>query len=66
MSLAQVRLEYHHYEDAAFFKGRLAVMRTFGQTPRLYFTGAMRDLLETRARENIANEIARLEAAVGS
>ena len=59
----RVRLEYHQYDDAAFRKGRPAVMKTFLEHDPLYFTTAMRSALEARARANVAAEIAQLSSS---
>ncbi|MHA6523154.1 DUF4031 domain-containing protein [Tessaracoccus sp. G1721] len=57
-----VRLDYAHVDDDAWRVGRAAVLRSLlGQDP-LYRTVAGRDLWEARARANLADELARLDA----
>jgi predicted metal-dependent HD superfamily phosphohydrolase len=56
----QVRKEYAHVPDAAFAAGRKAVLESFLDEPNLYHTDYFRQHLESKARDNIACEIARL------
>jgi predicted metal-dependent HD superfamily phosphohydrolase len=58
----QIRAEYAHVDDAAFRRGRAAVLAGFQARPRLYLTQAFHDALEQRARENLRLSFARLHA----
>lgn len=58
----QVRAEYAHVPEAAYRTGRATVLAGFAARPRIYGTQPYRVALETRARDNIANAIARLQA----
>ena len=55
-----VRAEYAHVADAEFAAGRGSILR--GYLARPYVTAAARGLWEARAQENLANEIACLDA----
>lgn len=55
-----VRYEYAHVPEADYRSGRTRVLQKFLDRPQLYFTGAMRDRFEERARHNLALEIAAL------
>ncbi len=57
-----VRHEYSHVDDGAWKAGRTAVLTSFLAQPHLYFTNTMRTQRETRARANIAAELASLSA----
>ena len=57
---AGVRHEYAHVPGAAFRAGRARVMRHFLDAEAIYPDAAFRARLETRARFNIAREIAAL------
>jgi predicted metal-dependent HD superfamily phosphohydrolase len=52
-----IRAEYAHVPDQAFRTGRAAVLRKFADAPRLYRRAALRDALETAARENLRREL---------
>ncbi|MEJ6490604.1 DUF4031 domain-containing protein [Leucobacter sp. USCH14] len=58
-----VRSEYAHVSDADFSMGRARILESYLNRPTLYFTGAARHLWESRARANVAGEIARLRGA---
>lgn len=58
----QVRAEYAHVDDAAFRRGRAAVLAGFQARPRLFLTQPFHDALEQRARENIRLTLDRLQA----
>jgi len=60
-----VRAEYAHVDDAAWRSGRAAVLRGFLQTDRVFHTDEMRKALETRARANMAAELAGLSPTRG-
>lgn len=55
-----IRHEYSHVDDGAWKLGRTAVLTSFLTQPHLYFTDTMRTQRETRARANIADELASL------
>lgn len=59
--VAGVRAEYSHVDDADFRRGRAAVLRDLLEKPSLFHTAAARALWETRARANVARELAALE-----
>lgn len=56
-----VRADFAHVSDADFRAGRAAVLRDLAAKPRLFHTPQARDLWETRARANLARELAELE-----
>ena len=58
---ADVRLEYAHVDDEAFRSGRSAVLRSLLDRPRLYVTEEGHRRWEPAARDNLRNEISRLE-----
>jgi len=58
----QVRAEYAHLDEAAFRTGRARVLQGFLARPCLYFTAPYREALEARARVNIGQELAALQA----
>jgi len=58
----QIRFEYHAYGDAEYRTGRAKVLRSFLEAPVLFFTPLFRDALEKAARQNITDEVTRLEA----
>ena len=62
---AQVRLEYGHVRAADFARGRLAVLTPFVRRERLYLTAHAHEHWTSRARANLAREIARLSPAAG-
>lgn len=53
----QVRQEYAHVPDAQFRDARNAILRTFLERPRLYFTGWFFERFEAKARENLQREV---------
>jgi predicted metal-dependent HD superfamily phosphohydrolase len=55
-----VRAEYHHVDDAAWRRGRTAVLAHFLQRPTLYATPVGRARWEARARANLTAELASL------
>jgi predicted metal-dependent HD superfamily phosphohydrolase len=60
---AGVRHEYAAYSDADFRAGRLAVLEDLASRNALFRTAYAREHWEPRARENLAREIAELQAA---
>lgn len=56
----RVRKEYAHVPDAVFAAGRKAVLESFLKESTLYHTDYFRQHLESKARDNLACEIARL------
>jgi predicted metal-dependent HD superfamily phosphohydrolase len=61
-----VRAEYVHLGDAAFDRGRLAVLLDLRARPHLYLSARGRERFEVAARANLAREIAARRAAVGA
>lgn len=59
-SVADIRREYGHLDDAQWRTGRRQVLQTFLARPQLYRTRAGRERWEERARRNIAAELERL------
>lgn len=57
-----VRAEYAHVPDAAFAKGRAAILAAYLERSTIYRTAIARDLWETRARANLTREVAALRA----
>lgn len=57
-----VRTEYAHVTDPQWRTGRAAVLRGFVALPQLFNTDTMRTARESRARANIAAELAALAA----
>ena len=57
-----VREEYAFVPEELWRPGRAAVMKRFLERPAIFQTAHFHTLRETAARENIAREIARLEA----
>ena len=57
-----IRREYIHVPEAAFCAGRAAVLRRFLSHPCIFSSTVMADQFESKARANIAREIARLES----
>lgn len=57
---ADVREEYAFVPDEEYRKGRAAVLRTFLARPRIFHTRGLFDEAETRARANLAAELAEL------
>jgi len=55
-----VRAEYRHVTDDEWRTGRAAVLEGFLDRPTIYSTPAARELWETRARANLAAELAGL------
>lgn len=56
-----IRKEYAFVPTEDYRKGRGAILQNFLDRQRLYFTAHFRDLLETRARQNLQRSLARLE-----
>ena len=59
-----IRKEYAAIDDALFLPGRKQLLEGFLQRDRLFLTDEFHDRLEAQARANIADEIARLSAAI--
>ncbi len=55
-----IRIEYSHVSEADFRAGRAAILSTFLERDRLYFTDGAHELWDERARANLARELARL------
>jgi predicted metal-dependent HD superfamily phosphohydrolase len=55
--VAGVRAEYAHVDDAAFRRGRTAVLEDLLGRPALFHTPHGRDTWETRARHNMTAEL---------
>ena len=55
-----VRHEYHHVPDDLWVPGRSAVLRSFLDRPAIYLTPCMAADRESRARANLAAELATL------
>ena len=53
----QVRQEYAYVPDAQFREARNAILRTFLERPRLFFTGQFFDRFEVKARANLQREL---------
>jgi len=56
----QIREEYGHVPEAAFHRGRSAVLSEFLARPEIYRTPALREELETRARSNLTQRLVEL------
>jgi predicted metal-dependent HD superfamily phosphohydrolase len=56
----QIRCEFAHVPEAEWRVGRKRVLRAFLDRPRLYGTERYYTMLESRARENLQRELARL------
>lgn len=56
-----IRLEYSHVAEAAFRKGRRAILERILARPQLYFTEYFADRLEAQARDNLTRAIAALK-----
>lgn len=56
----QIRREYAHVPEDAFRKGRTAVLRSFAERDRLYFSEWGQGRFEAKARANLARSLARL------
>ena len=59
---ADVRREYGHLDDEAFRRGRAAVLRTLAERPRLFTTPRAHRRWDARARRNLRDELALLDA----
>ena len=57
---AAIRREYAWVDDAAYRKGRAAVLDRFLQRPRLYFTPFLHDRYQQKAHGNMERERAAL------
>jgi predicted metal-dependent HD superfamily phosphohydrolase len=60
---ADVRQEYAHVDDDAFRSGRMAVLRSLLDRPRLYVTHEGHRTWNSAARRNLRDEIKELAAA---
>ncbi|MBC5782459.1 N-methyl-D-aspartate receptor NMDAR2C subunit [Ramlibacter sp. USB13] len=58
----QVRAEYAHVGEADWRTGRARVLARFLERPRLYATAPFHDALEQRARANLRESLAALQA----
>ena len=58
---AGIRKEYAAYSDEKYTKGRLAFLSSLLQKEQIFHTKFFNKMLEKQARENIKNEIARLQ-----
>lgn len=58
--VAAVRAEYAHVPDEDFRRGRAAILADLAAQAPLYRTTLARDLLEERARQNLATELQQL------
>lgn len=58
----QIRAEYAHVPAAAYRSGRSRVLQAFLERPRIYGTAAYHDALEQRARANVGQALAALQA----
>lgn len=58
----QIRQEYKQVPDALYILGRQQILYQFLKRTNLYFTPEFRDRLEVKARNNLAQELQRLEA----
>ncbi|HET9127702.1 MAG TPA: metal-dependent phosphohydrolase [Propionibacteriaceae bacterium] len=56
-SVRGIRAEYAHYDDEAFRRGRVAVLRDFLARDRIFHTPTGLDRWERPARRNIADEL---------
>jgi len=56
-----IRREYAWVPEAQYRTGRAAVLKGFLDRPRIYATGAFRDLYETQARENLTSRLKALD-----
>jgi predicted metal-dependent HD superfamily phosphohydrolase len=59
-----IRAEYAHVADELFNAGRLAVVQSFAERPRLFHTDLLHDRLDARARANLWGEIERRRGMV--
>lgn len=59
---AAIAHEYAHVPSALYRTGRSAILRSFLERPRLYFSDWGHGLFETIARANLATTIRRLDA----
>lgn len=55
-----IRKEYSFVPENLYREKRREVLQSFLQRQNIYYTGELRELLEERARKNIANEIKEL------
>ncbi|GGA61932.1 hypothetical protein GCM10011490_10350 [Pseudoclavibacter endophyticus] len=61
-----VRAEYAHVPEADFRAGRVSILRSYRDRPRIYTTSIARHQWEARARRNLEAEIAGLEGRHGA
>lgn len=59
---SDVRQEYQHIEEEAFREARSRILQTYLDQNGIYHTAAARSLWETRARQNLNDEITLLRA----
>ena len=57
---ADIRKEYDWVPDAEYRTGRAAVLEHFLARPRLFWTDAMHEECDDRARENLRDELEQL------
>ena len=57
-----IRIEYGHYSKEAYLEGRHKVMTNFLAKPAIFFTSAIKEKFEEKARDNISKELVQLEA----
>jgi len=58
----QIRAEYAHVDEAAFRAGRARVLQGFLARPFVYLTAPYREALEARAKVNMGQALAALQA----
>ena len=56
----KIRREYHHVPDDTYIKERIKILNKFLTKPNIYYTKEFQELYETKAQENIKNELRRL------
>jgi predicted metal-dependent HD superfamily phosphohydrolase len=56
-----IRIEYHHVDDATFNLNRAILFERLLSRPSIYYTQVFRDRYEAKARENITRSLARLK-----
>ncbi len=54
---SQIRKEYSHVEGLLYKKERIKILEKFLERKNIYYTAAMQENLEAKARENIQREI---------
>jgi predicted metal-dependent HD superfamily phosphohydrolase len=58
----QIAQEYGWVPEAAYRQGRARVLQAFLARPHIYFTPALRDLWEARAKANLTRELQALQS----